>query len=93
MFRKYRPNSEPDDIGLVMWGLMMLIHQALQSAGAGLSRASFAQAMQTLQYQTPWWTPLRYTASDHRGTTSVCVFVADGQAKRWRQISGFVSSF
>ena len=93
VYRRYRPNSEPDDIGLVMWGWMMLAHQAIAAAGQNLSRYSFAQGLQGLRYQTPWWTPLAYTATDHRGTSSVCVFVADGTAKRWRQTSGFVSSF
>ncbi|MBI4730055.1 MAG: ABC transporter substrate-binding protein [Acidobacteria bacterium] len=93
VYKKYRPDKEPDDIGLVMWGWTNLIHEALAKAGPNLSRRALAQALQTFRFNKPYWLPIAYTPSDHIGADSVAVFRADGQARRWRQISGFTSGF
>lgn len=93
VMRKYAPDTTPDDIGLIMWGWSNLIREAELKAGQQLSRDSFVRALNSLRYSKPYWQPISYTATNHRGATSVAVFRADGQAKRWRQISGFASSF
>jgi ABC-type branched-subunit amino acid transport system substrate-binding protein len=92
-YAKYRPGKEPPDIGLVIWGWMMLIKSALTNAGPALSRASFVGALNSLQFSSSSWNPISYTPTDHRGSNAVAVFVADGQAKAWRQVSGFSTSF
>jgi len=92
-FRKYLPKAEPDDIGLIIWGWGMLARQALLDAGPQLSRASLVGALNTFDFNVSYWNPVRYTATDHRGPRAVAVFRGDGQAKRWRQISGFRTSF
>lgn len=93
VFKTYNPKGTPDDVGLVIWGWTMLVRQALLDAGPSLSRASFAQALNSLDFNVPYWHRVRYTPTDHTGATSVAVFKADGQAKRWRQIEGFTSRF
>jgi hypothetical protein len=50
-------------------------------------------ALDRLRFADPSWNPVDYSASNRYGPTSVAVFQADGQSKRWRQISGFASSF
>lgn len=92
-FRRYKPNATADDLGLIIWGWAMLARGALEDAGPRLSRASFVGAMDGLRFSEPYWHPLSFTASDHRGARSVAVFRGDGQAKRWRQIQGFRASF
>ena len=92
-FRKFNPQGKADDIGLIIWGWGMLARQALLDAGPQLSRATLVGALNQLDFNKPYWNPVSYTASDHRGPTAVTVFRGDGQAKRWRQVEGFRSSF
>jgi hypothetical protein len=92
-YQKTRPGKDPSDIGLVLWGWGNLARAALERAGPQLSRASFVSALENFEFTPPYWNPVRYSAGDHRGTASVAVFRADGQARRWRQISGFSDRF
>ncbi|HLF41031.1 MAG TPA: ABC transporter substrate-binding protein [Acidimicrobiia bacterium] len=92
-FQRARPGKEPTDIGLVFWGWGNLIRTALEKTGPALSRSSLADALDTLEFTAPYWNPVRYRPGDRRGTGSVAVFRADGQARRWRQISGFTDRF
>lgn len=89
VFRHYRPGKEPSDVGLVIWGWASVVRAVVEKAGPDLSRAAVAGALQDLQVATPAWNPLTFTPTEHRGSTSVAVFAADGQAKRWRQIADF----
>ncbi len=93
VWKKYRPNKEPEDLGLIVWGWANLVYAAMEKAGPQLSRASFVAALNNLGYNRPYWAPIRYTPTDHRGTNYVAVFRADAQAKRWRQVTGFVTGF
>ncbi len=92
---QYDPGSEPDDIGLVMFGLGSLVRAALQHAGPDLSEASLVASLDSLQFSVPLWVPITYTASaaSHLGPTSVAVFKGDGHAQQFDQITGFMSSF
>ena len=91
-YQKYKPGSQPTDVGLIMWGWANLVRAAAQKAGPNLSRASFVAAMDALQFNQPYWNPASYVGNRY-GPMSVAVFQGDGQAKRWRQISGFSSAF
>lgn len=93
VYRRYRPDKDPDDVGLIMWGWAQLVRAVLDGAGSDLSRASVVQSLQNVQFAAPYWTPITYTPEDHRGSDSVVVFRADGQAQRWRQVTGFASAF
>ena len=93
VYRRYRPNGEPQDIGLIMWGWSQLVREAVERVPADhISRASLVAAMDGFEFQKPYWHPVSYTADDHRGADSVVVMRADGQARRWRQVTGFTSS-
>ena len=93
VYAHYRPGQEADDVGLVIWGWANLVRAALEQAGPNLSRASFVAALNRLNFSTAYWNPTAYSSSNRFGPTSVAVMQADGQSKRWRQISGFTSSF
>ena len=93
VYAKYRPGKDPPDIGLVIWGWAMLVKAALEKAGSNLSRAALVGALNSFQFSPSYWNPVSYTATDHRGASSVAVFVADGQAKVWRQVAGFTTAF
>ena len=93
VLKKYRPNAVPDDVGLVIWGWTNLVRTALLDTGKDLSRASFAAALNRLDFDQPYWHRVRFTPTDHRGARAVAVFRADGTAKRWRQIEGFSAGF
>lgn len=91
-YQQYKPGSQPTDVGLIMWGWANLVRAAAEKAGPNLSRASFVAAMNSLQFNQPYWNPANYMGNRY-GPLSVAVFQGDGQAKRWRQISAFSSSF
>ncbi|MEX2557732.1 MAG: ABC transporter substrate-binding protein [Actinomycetota bacterium] len=93
MWRRYRPNSEPEDLGLIIWGWANLARNAMLAAGPQLSRATLFDALNRFSFNETYWQSVTYTESNHNGATSVAVFRADGQSKRWRQVSGFASSF
>jgi branched-chain amino acid transport system substrate-binding protein len=91
-YAKYKPGAQADDIGLIIWGWANLVRSAVEKAGPDLSRASFVAALNSLQFNQPYWNPVSY-AGNHYGPTAVAVFQADGQAKRWRQVSNFASAY
>jgi branched-chain amino acid transport system substrate-binding protein len=93
VYARYRPSDEAEDIGLIIWGWLMLVRQALDDAGPDLSQRSFVEAVRQLTFAPPYWNPVSYPDHGARGTNSVAVFRADGQAKRWRQVSGFTTGF
>jgi ABC-type branched-subunit amino acid transport system substrate-binding protein len=93
VYQKARPGKEPPDIGLIIWGWANLARAALEKVGPALSRASLVDALGNLSFTPPYWNPVRYRPDDRRGTASVAVFRADGQARRWRQVSGFTDRF
>jgi branched-chain amino acid transport system substrate-binding protein len=93
IYRRYRPNKQPEDIGLIIWGWYSMIRAVLEKAGPDISRATVVDALNHLDFSAPYWNPVRYTDGDHNGARSVAVLRADGQAKRWRQITGFTSRF
>lgn len=93
VYARYRPGEEAEDIGLVIWGWMMLLHQAVVEAGPDLSPRSFTQAVAGLEFSRPYWNPVSYPRLGPRGSDAVIVFRADGQAKRWRQVTSFTTGF
>jgi ABC-type branched-subunit amino acid transport system substrate-binding protein len=92
-YAQARGGKEAPDIGLIVWGWGMLARHAIEQAGPSLSRASLVAALNSMQFSPPYWNPINYTTSDHRGSQAASVFRADGQAKRWRQVAGFSSAF
>jgi hypothetical protein len=92
-YAKYKPGKTPDDLGLIIWGYGNMIKQALLGAGQNLSRASFVDSMNKLKFSAAYWNPITYTATNHLGPRVVCVFRGDGNAQRWRQITGFTGAF
>jgi len=91
-YAKYKPGKTPDDLGLIIWGYANMIKTAVLGAGKNLSRASFVDSMNRLQFSAGYWNPLSYTPTDHRGPRVVTVFTSDG-GPSWTQISGFTGSF
>jgi ABC-type branched-subunit amino acid transport system substrate-binding protein len=91
-YAKYKPGKTPDDLGLIIWGYANMIKTAVLSAGKSLSRASFVDAMNRMQFSAGYWNPLTYTPTDHRGPRVVTVFTSNG-GQSWIQTSGFTGSF
>ena len=91
-YAKYKPGKTPDDLGLIIWGYANMIKTAVLAAGKSLSRASFVDSMNRMQFSAGYWNPLSYTPTDHRGPRVVNVFTSNG-GPTWTQISGFTGSF
>jgi branched-chain amino acid transport system substrate-binding protein len=93
IYSKYNNGAQADDIGLIIFGLAELGLAVMKAAGPNMSVASVIAQLDDFSWSSPFWAPVSYSTADHMGPTSVCVFRADGQAKRWVQIAGFSSSF
>jgi hypothetical protein len=90
---QYNPGAQPDDVGLVVFGLGVILQEALQKAGPNLSAASLVAALNGFQSGVAFWAPFSFSASNHFGPAAVDVFKGNGQSQRFVQITGFTSGF
>lgn len=84
--------SEPDDFGLVGWGVGQVTKAALESPGddiANLGHDSFRAAMTRFRFSGNVWAPVDFTAGGPTGSSAVAVFKSDGSA--WQTQGDFRS--
>jgi hypothetical protein len=96
----YRPayakhaGGEPDDIGLVEWGLNKVLHRMMDAAGRDLSRESFMTAMTSGRpFETNIFPVVSYDATIRFGAKTTHVLQADCESRRWKTAFQFVSGF
>lgn len=82
-------SGEPDDIGLVGWGVGGVLDAALSKPGRELGHDSFRSGLRSLRIATDVWAPLDFTGGGSVGTTKVAVFRSQGGA--WRMAGDFRS--
>jgi len=85
------PNDQPDDIGLVGWGVGEVMHAALLAAGSDLGYKTFRSAFQSLNIAPQTWCPLRFGPGVRVGANYVAEYRIAGD--HWNQVGGFRSSF
>lgn len=92
-YRRYA-GSEPDDLGIALWGLDKLVAAMLEAAGPDVSRQSFVQLLESGQpFETGVFPPVRYSAENHFGGSSVHVLEASCSSRTYRTIGTFVRGF
>lgn len=82
-------SGEPDDIGLVGWGVGGVLDAALAKPGRELGHDSFRAGLRSLRIATDVWAPIDFTGGGSVGTTKVAVFRSQGGA--WRMAGDFRS--
>jgi branched-chain amino acid transport system substrate-binding protein len=94
--REYRAQtgSEPDDLGIALWGLNKSVHQFFNAAGKDMTRQSFVQALETGRvFASNVFPPVQYSARNHFGAASSHLLRADCNARQWKTAATFVNRF
>ncbi|MEX0875598.1 MAG: ABC transporter substrate-binding protein [Actinomycetota bacterium] len=92
-YREVNGGAEPDDIGIVLWGLAKTLHQMFQNTGPSLSRQNFIAKTQTGSFQSKVFPPQKYSPQNHLGGTQVHLLKANCAAGQYRTEKMFVSGF
>jgi len=90
-YTKQNPGEQPDDLGLVGWGVGQIVAQALRNAKPTLGQNSFRDAMQHLQFRPDVWAPLNFSDGVREGANVVAVLKEDGG--HWALERDFTGSF
>ncbi|MGH9203880.1 MAG: ABC transporter substrate-binding protein, partial [Vicinamibacterales bacterium] len=92
-YREKNPGEEPDDIGIVLWGLNKTLHEMFKNVGADLSRQSFISKTQVGAFTSNVFPPLKYTAQNHFGSSQVHLLKANCNTGQHVTEKTFVGGF
>jgi branched-chain amino acid transport system substrate-binding protein len=92
-FRRYvGPN--PDDVGILMWGLNKSIHQMLEATGRDLSRQSFLKTVTSGQvFHSNVYPDVSYDSTIRFGAKTAHLLEADCTTRSWKTTGRFVADF
>jgi branched-chain amino acid transport system substrate-binding protein len=92
-FRKH-VGSNPDDIGILMWGLNKTIHQMLEATGRDLSRQSFFKTVTSGKvFHSNVYPDVSYDATTRFGAKTAHLLEADCGSRSWRTTGRFIAEF
>lgn len=93
-YRRYNKGEEPDDLGLMVWGLEKTLHQFLAAAGPDLSRSKLMAVLESgREFVSNIFPPVRFGPAKHFGATQAHLLEADCSNRRYRTVATFASSF
>jgi len=92
-FRRWvGPN--PDDVGILMWGLNKSIHQMLEATGRDLSRQSFLKAVTSGRvFHSNVYPDVSYDSTIRFGAKTAHLLEADCTTRSWKTTGRFVADF
>lgn len=90
-YRKNNNGEQPDDLGLVGWGIGQIIAEAITQAGPELGQNSFRDAMQNLDFAPDVWAPIEFGDGVREGANRIAVLAE--QNGRWIVVDDFTSGF
>jgi branched-chain amino acid transport system substrate-binding protein len=92
-FRRY-VGSNPDDVGILMWGLNKSIHQMLEATGRDLSRQSFfATVTSGRVFHSNVYPDVSYDSTRRFGARTAHLLEADCTTRSWKTTGRFVADF
>ena len=93
-YRKYNKGEEPDDLGLMVWGLEKTLHQFLKAAGPDLSRSKLMATLESGQeFVSNVFPPARFGPTKHFGATQAHLLEADCNSRSYKTLATFATSF
>lgn len=84
-------NSNPDDLGIVGWGVGQIVGEAIKRTPNPLGQNSFRNTFQNLDFRPDIWAPIHFDANTREGANLVAVFKEDGGA--WVLERDFTAGF
>ncbi len=93
-YRKFNRGEEPDDLGLMVWGMSKTLHQFLKAAGPDLGRARFVATIESGQeFASGIFPPLRFGPGRRFGASQSHLLEADCSNRQYKTLATFASSF
>jgi branched-chain amino acid transport system substrate-binding protein len=83
--------EEPDDLGILGWGIGQIVAKGLENARPTLGQNSFREAMQHLRFRPDIWVPISFGPGVREGANQVAVLKAVGG--HWVVERGFTAGF
>jgi ABC-type branched-subunit amino acid transport system substrate-binding protein len=92
--KKNGQSSQPDDIGILLWGIEKMIRQLMESAGPNLSRQSLLKVLsQGRTYATNVFSPVKYGPTPHFGASTITLLTLNCQKLQYTTTTAFASHF
>lgn len=77
--KKYFPNAQPNDLGVVGWAWAKVLVEGLKRCGNQLTRDCLVKQLEGLKdYDAGWGGQLTFSASDHRGQKTMIWYHVEG---------------
>jgi hypothetical protein len=84
-------NANPDDLGIVGWGVGQIVGEAIKRTPGQLGQNSFRNTFQSLDFKPDIWAPIHFDATTREGANVVAVLKEDGG--HWALDRDFTSGF
>jgi branched-chain amino acid transport system substrate-binding protein len=92
-FRKH-VGANPDDIGILMWGLNKSFHQMLEATGRDLSRQSFLKTVTSGRvFHSNVYPDVSYDSTTRFGAKTAHLLEADCGSRSWKTTGRFIADF
>jgi ABC-type branched-subunit amino acid transport system substrate-binding protein len=92
-YRRYVGNN-PDDIGILNWGMNKTIHQMLEATGRDLSRQSFLKAVTSGRvFHSGVYPDVSYSSTVRFGAHTAHLLEAECTTREWKTTARFVADF
>jgi branched-chain amino acid transport system substrate-binding protein len=92
-YRKYVGNN-PDDIGILNWGMNKTVHQMLEASGRDLSRQSFFKTVTSGRvFRSNVYPDVSYDSTTRFGAKTAHLLEADCGTRSWKTTGRFVADF
>ncbi len=84
-------NADPDDLGIVGWGVGQIVAEAIKRTPNPLGQNSFRASFQALDFRPDIWAPVKFGPETREGANVVAVYKEDGG--KWVLERDFTSGF
>jgi branched-chain amino acid transport system substrate-binding protein len=92
--KKNGGSSQPDDIGILLWGIEKAVRLMMEADGADLSRQGLVKALTSgKSFATNVYAPVKYGGVPHFGATQTTLLKLDCNSLEYKTASPFASKF
>ncbi len=93
-YRKKNGSRNPDDIGILLWGIEKTVRLMMEAAGPTISRQSFLKAIASGKpFASNVFSPVKFGGTPHFGATSVTLLTINCTRLEYATTKPFASKF